>query len=49
MRRAFAVADRLNSLPRGWTVLGLALASWGLLVLTIQIASGLFHFVAAAF
>ncbi|MDB5535969.1 MAG: hypothetical protein JWP26_1512 [Devosia sp.] len=49
MRRAFAVADRLISLPRGWTVLALALASWGLLVLTIQIVSGLFHYVAAAF
>jgi hypothetical protein len=49
MRHAFAVADRLISLPRGWTILGLALASWGLLVLTIQIASSLFHYVAAGF
>jgi hypothetical protein len=45
MRRAFAVADRLISLPRGWIVLGLALASWGLLVLAIQIVLNLFHYV----
>jgi hypothetical protein len=48
MRRAFAVADRLISLPRGWTVLGLALASWVLLVLAIQIVSSVFHYVAAS-
>ena len=48
MRRAFAIADRLISLPRGWAVLGLALASWGLLILAIQIVSSLFHYVAAA-
>jgi hypothetical protein len=49
MRRAFAVADRLMSLPRGWTVLGLALASWVLLVLAIQIVSDLFQYVSASF
>jgi hypothetical protein len=48
MRRAFAVADRLISLPRGWTVLALALASWGLLVLAVQIVSHLFAYVVAA-
>ena len=46
MRRA--LADRLVSLPRGWAVLALALASWGMLVLAIQIGLTLFHSVAAA-
>ena len=48
MRRAFAVAGRLVSLPKGWIIVALALASWGLLVLAIQIASTLFQYVAAA-
>jgi hypothetical protein len=45
MRRA--LADRLVLLPRGWAVLALALASWGLLVLAIQIGLTLIRFVAA--
>ena len=48
MHRAFAVASRLGWLPKGWIIVALALASWGLLVLAIQIASTLFHYVAAA-
>ena len=48
MRRAYAIADRLVSLPKGWAILGLALAAWGVLALAIQIASRLFHFVMAA-
>jgi hypothetical protein len=46
MRRA--VADRLISLPRGWVLVGLALAAWCLFVLVIQLASSLFNYIAAA-
>jgi hypothetical protein len=48
MRRAIATADLFVSLPRGWTILGLALAGWGLVVLAIQIASSLFGYITAA-
>jgi hypothetical protein len=48
MSRAFAMVNRFVTLPRGWTILGLALASWVLLVLTFNIASALFAMVVAS-
>ncbi|HTN60568.1 MAG TPA: hypothetical protein VL147_03340 [Devosia sp.] len=49
MRRAAVISHRRISISRGWTILGLALASWALLIAMGQGVFQLFAFVSAAF
>jgi hypothetical protein len=48
MRHATAVSVRQPAIPRGWAILGLALASWALVIATSQIASTLFNYISAS-
>ena len=50
MRRTTAViqAQRATPLPRGWLIVGLALASWALFAVLWAGMTQLFQFVAAA-
>ncbi len=45
MRRAIARSGRPIAIPRGVVIVGLALASWGLVVLASELAGNLFAFV----
>ena len=47
MRQAVAVPVRRHSIPRGWTILGLAAASWAVVIVGGQVAGALFSFVSA--
>jgi hypothetical protein len=49
MRRTIVDAHRQAALPRGWVILGMALAAWALVALAVQTASGLFIYIAASF
>ncbi|HTM79017.1 MAG TPA: hypothetical protein VL133_15505 [Devosia sp.] len=45
MRRAIVIPHRRIALSRGWTILGLALASWTLMILAGQGVAQLFAFI----
>lgn len=50
MRQAATTANppRATALPRGWVIVGLALAAWVLVILAVQLAIPLFWLIAAA-
>jgi len=48
MRHAIAVSVRRPSIPRGWTLLGLALASWAVVFVVSQVAGALFNYILAS-
>ena len=49
MRHAAASADVHHSvIPRGWVILGLAVACWGLVAVTGVVLSTVFSYISAA-
>lgn len=48
MRQATAVSIRRPSIPRGWIIVGLALASWGIVIAASHIAGTLFNYISAS-
>ncbi|MGV8951279.1 MAG: hypothetical protein ACOH2M_09275 [Cypionkella sp.] len=48
MRQAVAVNVRRPSVARGWTILGLAAASWALLFVGSQIVGTLFNSISSS-
>lgn len=48
MARTVTALRRSIALPRGWVVLGLALACWALVIGVAQMASTLFGLIAAS-
>jgi hypothetical protein len=45
MRHATAVSVRRRSIPRAWTILGFALASWAVVIVGSQVAGALFNYI----
>lgn len=48
MRQATAVHVRRPSISRGWTILGLALASWTVVIVASQAAGTVFNYISSS-
>ena len=48
MRRAAVISRYPLALPRGWAIVGLALVSWGLVLMGSQAAAALFAFISSS-